>query len=296
MIIVYDKIGQMSNRIWSAVPAIAYSLENNEKMVFIYFGDYIHFFPHINENSLIRFYGIKGKWAILFKVLSKLSKLGIIPARFRDLNSKVSVKFIQGWRSRHMVSGDLITKHKAEICKIFGYSDDIIDHVNAVFEAKRKDNEVIVGVHIRRGDYQKWINGKYYFSDELYSKWIKAIDAELKEQGKTASFYIASNEHIKAANYMGIKYFTLANSSSEKDIYALSKCDYIMGPTSTYSQWAAFIGNIPIRFLLSREEVPTLKDFSKVVSLFYFESGQSMILDETGFRYVDGLKYNYNRI
>jgi len=39
-----------------------------------------------------------------------------------------------------------------------------------------------------------------------------------------------------------------------------------------------------------------IKDFSKVVSLFYFESGQSMILDETGFRYVDGLQYNYNRI
>jgi len=69
-----------------------------------------------------------------------------------------------------------------------------------------------------------------------------------------------------------------------------------MGPTSTYSQWAAFIGDIPILFLLSRDEIPELKDFSKVVSLFYFESGQSMILDETGFRYVDGLQYNYNRI
>jgi len=296
MIIVYDKIGQMSNRIWSAVPSIAHSLENNEKMVFLYFGDYIHFFPHINDNPLIRFYGIKGKWAIIFKILSKLSKLNIISPRFRDLNSKTAIKFIQGWRSRHMVNGDLIAKHKDEICKIFSFSDGIISEVSDIFADKRKSNDVIVGVHIRRGDYQKWINGKYYFSDELYSKWIKAIDAELKLKGKSACFYIASNEKIKAENYTGINYFVLENSSSEKDIFALSQCNYIMGPTSTYSQWAAFIGDIPILFLLSRDEMPVLKDFSKVVSLFYFESGQSMILDETGFRYVDGLQYNYNRI
>ena len=296
MIIVYDKIGQMSNRIWSAVPSIAYSLENNEKMKFLYFGDYIDIFPKINQHPLIHFYGIKGKWTLIFKVLSKLSKLGIIPTFYRDLNSKSRIKFIQGWRSRHMVDSELIAKHKNEICRIFKFSESIIANVNEAFTIKRKDYDVLVGVHIRRGDYQKWINGKYYFSDQLYSKWIKTIEDELKQQGKTVCFFIASNEKIRDENYKDINYFLLPGSSSEQDIYALSQCDFIMGPTSTYSQWAAFIGDVPIRFLLSRDEIPALHSFSKVVSLFYFESGQSMILDEGGFRYVDGLIYNYNRV
>ena len=296
MIIVYDKIGQMSNRIWSAVPSIAYSLENKEKMIFLYFGDYIALFPHINENPLIRFYGIKGKWSIIFKIISKLSKLGIIPPYFRDLNSKSPIKLIQGWRSRHMVDSELITRHKTEICKIFNFKDDIISQVNKSLLEKRVNYDVIIGVHIRRGDYHKWINGKYYFSDELYAKWINIIENELKKQGKSACFLIASNEEIKKDSYIDVSYFILPNSSSEQDLYALSQCDFIMGPTSTYSQWAAFIGDVPIRFLLMRDEIPELNTFSKVISLFYFESGQSMILDDAGFQYVDGLKYNYNKI
>jgi hypothetical protein len=30
------------------------------------------------------------------------------------------------------------------------------------------------------------------------------------------------------------------------DLYALARCDYIMGPPSTYTQWASFYGNRPM--------------------------------------------------
>jgi len=296
MVIVYDKIGQMSNRIWSAVPSIAHCLEHNEKLIFVYFGEYISHFPHINEHPLIRFYGIRGKWSIIFKMISKLSKLGIIPHNFRDLNSKTAIKFIQGWRSRHMVDSQLITKHKAIICNLFRYSDAVVEDVNAQFAKKRLLSDMLVGVHIRRGDYKDWINGNYYYSDELYAKWIHAVNEKIVQQGKTLSFFIASNERIDVKNFANNDCFVLQNSSAEKDVYGLSQCDYIMGPPSTYSQWAAFIGDIPIRFLLSKNDIPFLDGFLKVQSLFYFENGQSMILEPDGFKYVDGLQYNYNKV
>jgi hypothetical protein len=30
-----------------------------------------------------------------------------------------------------------------------------------------------------------------------------------------------------------------------EDLYALASCDYIIGPPSTFSQWASFYGNVP---------------------------------------------------
>ena len=33
------------------------------------------------------------------------------------------------------------------------------------------------------------------------------------------------------------------------DLFALAGCDRVIGPPSTFSQWAAFFGDVPICFL-----------------------------------------------
>jgi len=38
------------------------------------------------------------------------------------------------------------------------------------------------------------------------------------------------------------------------DLYALAKCDYILGPLSSYSQWASFYGNKPLYQLTGSQE------------------------------------------
>jgi hypothetical protein len=38
------------------------------------------------------------------------------------------------------------------------------------------------------------------------------------------------------------------------DLYALARCDYIMGPPSTYTQWASFYGNRPMLCLESKDQ------------------------------------------
>jgi hypothetical protein len=38
------------------------------------------------------------------------------------------------------------------------------------------------------------------------------------------------------------------------DLYALARCDYIMGPPSTYTQWASFYGNQPLYHLRSGDD------------------------------------------
>ena len=60
------------------------------------------------------------------------------------------------------------------------------------------------------------------------------------------------------------------------DLYGLSSCDYIMGPPSSYSQWASFVGNVPIQFLLSDDADVLLGQFSQVVRFNQMENGKKL--------------------
>jgi len=54
-------------------------------------------------------------------------------------------------------------------------------------------------------------------------------------------FFIASNEKISKEMTSDLEYFSNIDGSAPEDLYALSKCDYILGPPSTFSYWAGFM-------------------------------------------------------
>lgn len=60
-----------------------------------------------------------------------------------------------------------------------------------------RNEYIIIGVHIRRGDYKYWENGKYYFTDDIYQMYMNSISSELKKRSnKKIKFILFSNENI----------------------------------------------------------------------------------------------------
>jgi hypothetical protein len=45
------------------------------------------------------------------------------------------------------------------------------------------------------------------------------------------------------------------------DMYSLAACDYIVGPPSTFSQWASFYGSVPLCIVRDAEHRLSLNDF-----------------------------------
>lgn len=113
----------------------------------------------------------------------------------------------------------------------------------------------LVGVHVRRGDYSEWNDGKYYFDNDIYYSNMKALSLQLN-----CVFVICSNEQIKFENtdMLNIEYFS---GTAIEDICVLSNCNYIFGPPSTFSGWASFIGKTPIYFLENNEINITIEKF-----------------------------------
>jgi Glycosyl transferase family 11 len=133
--------------------------------------------------------------------------------------------------------------------KIRAYFQPIEKHGRASRQAVdrlRQRADVVVGVHIRRGDYIGWAGGKYFFPVSRYAAWMH----ELAEQfpGRKVSFLVCSNEPRNAQEFTGLSVGFAAGSPVE-DLYALAGCDYLMGPVSSFTQWASFYGGKPLLHL-----------------------------------------------
>ena len=273
MIVNYDIPGQLCNRIWSVVPSIAYGLENNEKVLLINFDEYIRYFDNLNKNRYIKFASRK----LLKKIIHSFKVRGYIQNGKPNIFLRLfGLNFIEGWPNI-LGNPQMVQKQADNIREVFRFDKDITSAVDSQLLSV-EDNCILVGIHIRRGDYREWLSGKYYYTDEVYHRAMKEMELELAQTGKKVRFLLCSNEKINLGSFSDLDCFTIVDTTGEKDLYALSGCNYIIGAPSTYSEWASFMGKVPVKYLMTENEKIMLADFSRIISFNKFENEKDFAL------------------
>jgi hypothetical protein len=176
--------------------------------------------------------------------------------------------FVQGWNYR---DHDNFIKHSDAIRKIFTPDQYHIDNVSSFIKSARKCVDRLVGVHIRKGDYDKFFGGAYYYDWEDYVVYIRQITHH--EPACNIRFLLCSNESIPLEYFKGLNVI-VSEGDSIQDILVLSRCDYIIGPPSTFSMWASFYGEAPLIILENRKAQINLKYASQIVSIDHFLDGR----------------------
>jgi hypothetical protein len=281
---ISSRDGQLANRLWQTSYIMANALEDKFLINHLFFGDYYHYFSErIDEsknNPIIytfRKYGriqailetlIRRTLKLLYKL--NISHLGGIKFLFavdgntfidlskwglkKALKSKTIVLF--GWYTVDRIN---LLKYKEEVINYWTPNKSYLDKVN-FFNAKYRENAaVLIGIHIRRGDYKTFQDGKYFFDDSTYQNIILQISKLSILKGKSFAFCICSddkNVNLEIA-------FPIYNESRQFviDLYLLSKCDYIIGPPSTFSAWASFYGNKPLAVINNKDMIIREDDF-----------------------------------
>jgi hypothetical protein len=123
----------------------------------------------------------------------------------------------------------------------------------------KKEDIKLVGVHIRRTDYIQWQNGRYYFDDEVYKKNMEIIQKQINFKFGKEVFFIIFSDVItsfeKEDNNYGFR-FAVSKEPWYIDHHLMSKCDYLIGPPSTFTGWASYIGrNIYMQITDSQKTV-----------------------------------------
>jgi hypothetical protein len=136
----------------------------------------------------------------------------------------------------------IFRKHAGLIRNFFTPIGPVADQIRNSIQSARAGADVVVGVHIRHGDYQTFCNGIMYYSFAEYAALMRLVAALFPEQ--RVSFLICSNGTPPAEEFQDMRIHQ-GPGHTVGDVYALAECDYIVGPPSTYSEWASFYGQVP---------------------------------------------------
>lgn len=277
MLIYVKHYGQLCNRLWAMVPVIAYVLQTNKKLYVLFAKrSYLDCFPNLKKSKIIRFAmshdsSIPKSLEWRLALLSEKYNLEI-KDDFSVVKRMGLISFVDGWKHGEDVS--FVREQKMNIVELFKPSDVV---VRAVSEALNGFDGITIGVHVRRGDYKDYHGGKYYFSDEVYNRIMNRIRKLFVSGDQKIRFLICSNEPSEILQNNSDS-FSIQGADGITDLYALSKCDYIIGPPSSYSQWASFIGDVPLCPLLSANMDISIDSFSRVVLFNTFENGKKIKL------------------
>ncbi|HEY5298760.1 MAG TPA: alpha-1,2-fucosyltransferase [Verrucomicrobiae bacterium] len=162
---------------------------------------------------------------------------------FENRIGGAQIIFVHTWKLR---APKLVQRHAQKIRDYFQPLDEFEKAAGATIETLRGNSDLVIGIHIRQGDYRRWKGGRYFFPVARYVAWMREIAAQFPS--RQAAFFVCSDEPRSADEFSGLK-IALGDALPIVDLLALSKCDFIIGPPSTFSQWASFYGATPMLHL-----------------------------------------------
>ncbi|MEN9233832.1 MAG: alpha-1,2-fucosyltransferase [Gloeomargarita sp. DG02_3_bins_56] len=270
MIILTHRFGRLGNRLLITAHLMAYALETGHTLMDWGFAEYAPYFvgtapdPYVfrfparqdiwnhipvNQQWLRNtiYTGVRAVRKLVNFYPSLKSQIQVIPEPGKhwgnpllidDLMIKKAL-FIRGWYVR---APRCFTKYQDVIRACFTPLPCYQQKITEFFAPLRDQYDVIVGLHIRAGDY------RLYGGFHGLELWRTAMEQMVNHlPGKQVGFLIFSDENFcdQINVFTGFSvHFGLGHIL--EDLYTLAQCDYIIAPPSTYSNWAAFYGQVPI--------------------------------------------------
>ncbi len=290
MVINNYKGGRLANRILSFAHLLANSIEYKYKLYNPEFDEYCPFFEapaqnkfdqhpvsitifnnHFFDRVFSRLFRLwadithklftKTSFYALYRIFKSHDRKGIIfdlndPVFLKDAMSKTVIT--EGWLFRDYNS---FNKYENELRRYFTPVKKYRDEVEEILKDIRANVDVVIGVHIRRGDYDRFGNGQWLFDDAVYADKMMQACQQFTADGKTCAFLICSNETIHPANFPAALKIFAGERHFITDLYCLAACDGIIGPPSTFSIWASFYGKIPLAQIFKKEDVVNLNEY-----------------------------------
>lgn len=253
MIVISNKPGQLGNLLFIYAHFLAYGKEYDIRIVNPAFYGYRSYFASTAGFSFYRNKAIYTLCYLAARTLFRLSfKTRLLNVMALDWGEEVDLEqapelksklcFVQGWLYR---SNRLFKKHDTTIRNFFTPGASLKKKLDLFFEEQFSDPaETIIGIHIRRGDYKSFEDGRYFYSVEDYRKIIRQLALLFKD--RKPHFLVCSNEQIVFGDDLKDMTISFAPGHELLDMYALARCHYIAGPPSTYSMWASFYGSTPL--------------------------------------------------
>ena len=129
--------------------------------------------------------------------------------------------------------------------------------------ALRARCDTVVGVHIRHGDYQSHLGGRFFWPVARYRTFMERMVALLAPL--RPGFLVCSNAQHRSDDFDGLTW-ACGPGHLVSDQQALAQCAWILGPPSSFSSWAAYAGRGRLLRLEDPQRAFTLEDFQTLAT------------------------------
>jgi hypothetical protein len=275
MVLIGKKFGRLANRLWIFSFFAANAMHHGHTLINRNFDQYNRYFEATRKNNFAPYpirskfsrwalFDIPAYWLMLLciAILKKLPDENFFYRIIRaprteegfDLNR---TDFLQAAGSKLVVSLDggfwfkdhkNLQRYAPELRRFFSPLPRYQKEVDQLINHCRENANVVVGVHLRKGDYRTFRNGRFYFGDNIYRQKMLELEEQFKQWNKRVSFLLCSDEPIQDASFEGLRVQKGAGHMVI-DLYSMAACDFLLGPPSTFSLWASFYGKVPLQFM-----------------------------------------------
>lgn len=269
MIFVHDK-GRMCNNILQYGHFYAWGREHGCQTMSMRFAYKYRYF-HICHTRYHNFF--------VYLFAKYASKWHLLPTVDFDVNVSNALMYEQQlFNHKHIVATgwsacwyDLFLKYKNEIISLFQFDERVRKTPDLLLNRSPKSKcDLRIGIHIRRGDYRKWNNGRYFYSDQQYIDVIRKFLILHKEQ--TVQLFVCGNDPDldEAAFQEAFSEVSICfpKGNPGEDLYLLSQCDRLIGAPSTFTLVASMYRDVPLYWIEDPNRAFTDADFGHFDQLF----------------------------
>ena len=291
-IFVQSEYGQLGNRLHTHANLMAFCIQNRINFLNLSFNQYANLFEAVKRQGADRMVFKRDfvSWAVKFQSIisfcRKIFRSDKWLQRFSpwiklysvnedetitstDLikivsqNPSCRVLVLRGWDiSCPNEIRNQAVKIKAILRPTVSFRNKTESSVNKL----RLEFDTLVGIHARRGDYKYYMSGVYFYHWKQYANWINQTRKVLKSEGASkVGFLICSDEPTPKELMMDPQVNETMSEMPIEDLYALSLCDYLMGPPSSFGTWASWHGDVPRLILEKGLHITTSKQFARTL-------------------------------
>ena len=290
-VVVASRYGQLCNRLLTFANLAVFASRERSRVINASFCDYAHLFQAFRNAPAVEFPQATGSLCIgssvtrrskriFWRLLERACQAGRLPPRsfhvlqlpnsatyqlgddgFRELLRAKRYLFLSGMA----VAAPTFAQDFPVLKGLFCPHSEYMGRIAELVSSAREGSETLVGVHVRRGDYASYRGGEWFYDWADYAGLVRRVAAMFS--GRRISFLIVSNETVPRELFSGFN-CSFSGEREIVDLYALSHCDYILGPPSTFSAWAAMYGCVPVWHVRSKSASPGEDSFRRIVKVW----------------------------
>lgn len=269
-ILAVKTFGNHTNNLYQFTQLYCIARENNLNLSYLQFYKIKKFYNinYSNKSNLT----IDIFYRILHYIFNFLAKIKIIKIYNLSLpekcnkfitdicNKRKILFFTTGWSHNNntiLYQGqDLEVKYKDEIISLF--RNDCPEIIKKYFPDKDK---ITIGLHIRRGDYKYYEDGKYYYSNEVYQNAVKSFTDNINLKDFNIIIFTNDKDLDKEFYLKNFKNCFFSNEEFQIDYELMKNCNYLIGAPSSFTMWASYLGNVPLYHIKEKNQAVTRECF-----------------------------------